>query len=186
MTSLNLLFSKLNSPSILADPYVSCFLVLSSGLLSLHTAATQYPSCSERTRIKDTIWGFVLTSTTCKGAVTFPLLLATYIYAGHLGTLWFMFSWLSTSTLGFFSAGQPYKYSFPKPVLLHGLVVTQVQHPALSLVECHVIKSQASIKPMQVLCKAFLSSNESILLPKLLSFVNLMKVHLISSPKSLI
>ncbi|KAK4817901.1 hypothetical protein QYF61_002285 [Mycteria americana] len=39
---------------------------------------------------------------------------------------------------------------FPKPVALHGVVVTQVQDPALSLVEPHTIGLGPSIQPVQV------------------------------------
>ncbi|KAK4813146.1 hypothetical protein QYF61_013111 [Mycteria americana] len=39
---------------------------------------------------------------------------------------------------------------FPKPVVLHGVVVTQVQDPALSLVEPHTIGLGPSIQPVQV------------------------------------
>ncbi|KAK4832110.1 hypothetical protein QYF61_020737 [Mycteria americana] len=39
---------------------------------------------------------------------------------------------------------------FPKPVALHGVAVTQVQDPALSLVESHTIGLSPSIQPVQV------------------------------------
>ncbi|KAK4818207.1 hypothetical protein QYF61_008697 [Mycteria americana] len=39
---------------------------------------------------------------------------------------------------------------FPKPVALHGVAVTQVQDPALSLVEPHTIDLGPSIQPVQV------------------------------------
>ncbi|KAK4832707.1 hypothetical protein QYF61_025168, partial [Mycteria americana] len=39
---------------------------------------------------------------------------------------------------------------FPKPVALHGVVVTQVQDPALGLVEPHTIGLGPSIQPVQV------------------------------------
>ncbi|KAK4815581.1 hypothetical protein QYF61_004796 [Mycteria americana] len=39
---------------------------------------------------------------------------------------------------------------FPKPVALHGVVVTQVQDPALSLVEPHTLGPSPSIQPVQV------------------------------------
>ncbi|KAK4826673.1 LOW QUALITY PROTEIN: hypothetical protein QYF61_010682 [Mycteria americana] len=39
---------------------------------------------------------------------------------------------------------------FPKPVALHGVVVTQVQDPALSLVEPHTVGLNPSIQPVQV------------------------------------
>ncbi|GAB0181768.1 hypothetical protein GRJ2_000642100 [Grus japonensis] len=39
---------------------------------------------------------------------------------------------------------------FPKPVALHGVVVTKVQDPALSLVEPHTIGLTPSIQPVQV------------------------------------
>ncbi|KAK4830689.1 hypothetical protein QYF61_012858 [Mycteria americana] len=39
---------------------------------------------------------------------------------------------------------------FPKPVALHGVVVTQVQDPALGLVKPHTIGPSPSIQPVQV------------------------------------
>ncbi|KAK4827101.1 hypothetical protein QYF61_014203 [Mycteria americana] len=39
---------------------------------------------------------------------------------------------------------------FPKPVALHGVVVTQVQDPALGLVEPHTVGPSPSIQPVQV------------------------------------
>ncbi|KAK4818104.1 hypothetical protein QYF61_005907 [Mycteria americana] len=39
---------------------------------------------------------------------------------------------------------------FPKPVALHGVAVTQVQDPALGLVEPHTIHPSPSIQPVQV------------------------------------
>ncbi|KAK4833084.1 hypothetical protein QYF61_027750 [Mycteria americana] len=39
---------------------------------------------------------------------------------------------------------------FPKPVALHGVVVAQVQDPALGLVEPHTIGPSPSIQPVQV------------------------------------
>ncbi|KAK4810750.1 hypothetical protein QYF61_007724 [Mycteria americana] len=39
---------------------------------------------------------------------------------------------------------------FPKPVALHGVGVTQVQNPALSLVESHTIGLRPTIQPVQV------------------------------------
>jgi len=39
---------------------------------------------------------------------------------------------------------------FPKPVALHGVVVTQVQHPALGLVEPHTAGLSPSIQPVQI------------------------------------
>ncbi|PKU44339.1 integral membrane protein dgcr2 idd [Limosa lapponica baueri] len=43
---------------------------------------------------------------------------------------------------------------FPKPVALHGVVVTQVQDPALGLVEPHTIGLGPSIQPIQILLKS--------------------------------
>ncbi|KAK4830710.1 hypothetical protein QYF61_012970 [Mycteria americana] len=39
---------------------------------------------------------------------------------------------------------------FPKPIAFHGVVVTQVQDPALSLVESHTAGPSPSIQPVQV------------------------------------
>lgn len=39
---------------------------------------------------------------------------------------------------------------FPRPVSLHGVVTTQVQAPALTLVECHVVGLSPLIWPTQI------------------------------------
>ncbi|KAK4819236.1 hypothetical protein QYF61_027190 [Mycteria americana] len=71
-------------------------------------------------------------------------------FLGHLGTLpahvqpavnqhpQVLFHW---------AAFQPL---FPKPVVLHGVVVTQVQDPTLGLVEPHTIDVSPSIQPVQI------------------------------------
>lgn len=43
-----------------------------------------------------------------------------------------------------------YQSVFPKPLLLHGLVMTQVQHLAFSLVECHATGSSQLTFPIQI------------------------------------
>ncbi|KAK4828887.1 hypothetical protein QYF61_001445 [Mycteria americana] len=77
---------------------------------------------------------------------------------------------------------------FPKPVTLHGVAVTQVQDPALSLVEPHTIGLGPSIQPVQIPLegKAFLPSSRSTLLPNLVLSANLLRVHSIPSSRSLI
>ncbi|KAK4827977.1 hypothetical protein QYF61_022679 [Mycteria americana] len=44
----------------------------------------------------------------------------------------------------------PFQPLFPKSVALHGVVVTQVQDPALSLVESHTIGLGQLIQPVQI------------------------------------
>ncbi|KAK4831627.1 hypothetical protein QYF61_018567 [Mycteria americana] len=48
---------------------------------------------------------------------------------------------------------------FPKPVALHGVVVTQVQDPALSLVEPHTIGLSPSIQPVQPLWAGYVGAS---------------------------
>jgi len=47
-----------------------------------------------------------------------------------------MFSWQTTKVFFCQAALQPL---FPKPLALHGVVVTKVQDPALGLVETHTV-----------------------------------------------
>ncbi|KAK4831743.1 LOW QUALITY PROTEIN: hypothetical protein QYF61_018873 [Mycteria americana] len=74
---------------------------------------------------------------------------------------------------------------FPKPVALHGVVVTQVQDLALSLVEPHTIGLGPLIHTVQNPL-AFLPSRRSMLPPNLLSSANLLRAHSIPSSRSLI
>ncbi|KAK4813748.1 LOW QUALITY PROTEIN: hypothetical protein QYF61_023684 [Mycteria americana] len=74
---------------------------------------------------------------------------------------------------------------FPKPVALHGVVVTQVWDPALGLVKPHTINLSPSIQPVQIPL-SFLPSSRSTLPPKLVSSANLLRVHSIPSSRSLI
>ncbi|KAK4827220.1 hypothetical protein QYF61_015248 [Mycteria americana] len=60
-------------------------------------------------------------------------------FLGHLGTL-----------LAHIQAAAAFQPLFPKPVALHGVVVTQVQDLALGLVEPHTIGLSPSIQPVQV------------------------------------
>ncbi|KAK4819271.1 hypothetical protein QYF61_000482 [Mycteria americana] len=69
---------------------------------------------------------------------------------GHLGTLLAHIQPAvdqHTQVLFRLAAFQPL---FPKPVALHGVVVTQVQDPALGLVEPHTTGLDPSIQPVQV------------------------------------
>ncbi|KAK4817555.1 hypothetical protein QYF61_020004 [Mycteria americana] len=67
---------------------------------------------------------------------------------------WLIFRRLSTNTPRSFSAGPSllaaFQPLFPKPVALHGVAVTQVQDPTLSLVEPHTVDLSPSIQPVQV------------------------------------
>ncbi|KAK4816403.1 LOW QUALITY PROTEIN: hypothetical protein QYF61_016720 [Mycteria americana] len=78
-----------------------------------------------------------------------------------------------------------FKSLFPKPVALHGVVVTQVWDPAPSLVEPHIIGLVPSIQPVQIPL-VFLPSSRSTLLPNLVSSANLLRVHSICLARSLI
>ncbi|KAK4824318.1 LOW QUALITY PROTEIN: hypothetical protein QYF61_013593 [Mycteria americana] len=67
---------------------------------------------------------------------------------------------------------------FPKSVALHVVVVTQVQDPALGLVEPHTVGLSPSIQPAQIPL--------STLPHNLVSSANLLRVHSIPSSRSLI
>jgi len=62
---------------------------------------------------------------------------------------------------------------FAKPVVLHGVVVTQVQDPAFGLVEPHTIVLSPSIQPVQMP----LPTLEQIDTPNLVSSANLLRKH---------
>ncbi|KAK4823942.1 hypothetical protein QYF61_008328 [Mycteria americana] len=71
-------------------------------------------------------------------------------FLGHLGTLLAHIQpAVNQHSQDFFhqAAFQPL---FPKPVALHGVVVTQVQDPALGLVESHTIGLGSLIQPVQI------------------------------------
>ncbi|KAK4823633.1 LOW QUALITY PROTEIN: hypothetical protein QYF61_004366 [Mycteria americana] len=74
---------------------------------------------------------------------------------------------------------------FPKPVALHGVVVTQVQDPALSLVEPHTTGLSPLIQPVQIPL-AFVPSSRPTLPPNLVSSANLLRVHSMPSSRSFI
>ncbi|KAK4827693.1 LOW QUALITY PROTEIN: hypothetical protein QYF61_020827 [Mycteria americana] len=74
---------------------------------------------------------------------------------------------------------------FPKPVVLHGVVVTQVQDLALGLVEPHTIDPGPSIQPVWV-SLTFLPSSRLTLPHNLVSSANLLRAYLIPSSRSLI
>ncbi|KAK4809169.1 hypothetical protein QYF61_006427 [Mycteria americana] len=75
---------------------------------------------------------------------------------------------------------------FPKPAALHGVVVTQVQDPALSRVEPHTIGLGPSIQPVQVPLQSLPILKRSTLPPSLVSSANGLRVHSIPSSRSLI
>ncbi|KAK4817624.1 LOW QUALITY PROTEIN: hypothetical protein QYF61_021527, partial [Mycteria americana] len=104
---------------------------------------------------------------------------------GHLGTLLAHIQLAvdqHPQVLFHWAAFQPL---FPKPVALHGVVVTQVQDLALSFVEPHTIDLSPWIQPVQVPL-AFLPSSRSTLPHNLVSSANLLRVHSIPLSRSLI
>jgi len=80
-----------------------------------------------------------------------------------------MFSHLLTNTAMSSSARQLSSH-LPKPVALHGVVVTQVQEPALGLVEPHVTDLRSSLQPVQILLHS-LSTLEQINTPTQLGVI---------------
>ncbi|KAK4827472.1 hypothetical protein QYF61_018708 [Mycteria americana] len=97
-------------------------------------------------------------------------------FLGHLGTLpaHVQPSVNQHSQVLFHQAA--FQALFPKPVALHGVVVTQVQDLALSLVEPHTIGLGPSIWPVQVPL--------STLPPNLVPSANLLRAHSIPSSRS--
>ena len=61
-----------------------------------------------------------------------------------------IFSQLSTSTPWVLFRQAAFHPLFPNPVALHGVTVTHMQHPALSLVEFHTTGLGPSIQPVQI------------------------------------
>ncbi|KAK4828257.1 hypothetical protein QYF61_024864 [Mycteria americana] len=72
-------------------------------------------------------------------------------FLGHLGTLLAHIQLAVNQPPQVLFHQAAFQPLFPKPVALHGLVVTQVQDPALSLVEPHTIGLGPSIQPLQSL-----------------------------------
>jgi len=70
----------------------------------------------------------------------------------------------------------------PKPEALHGVVVTQVQDPALGLVEPHTVGLSPSIQSVQI----SLQSLPTLKQPSLVSSANLLRDHSIPSSRLLI
>ncbi|KAK4825904.1 hypothetical protein QYF61_003399 [Mycteria americana] len=71
-------------------------------------------------------------------------------FLGHLGTLLAHIQLAVDQHPQVLFCQAAFQPRFPKPVALHGVVVTQVQDPALSLVEPHTIRLGPSIQPAQV------------------------------------
>ncbi|KAK4814234.1 hypothetical protein QYF61_012730 [Mycteria americana] len=69
---------------------------------------------------------------------------------GHLSTLLAHIQLAVSQHLQVLLCWAAFQRLFLKPVALHGVVVTQVQDPALSLVEPHTIGLSPSIQPVQV------------------------------------
>ncbi|KAK4814173.1 hypothetical protein QYF61_010005 [Mycteria americana] len=71
-------------------------------------------------------------------------------FLGHLGTLLAHIQVAIDQHLQVLFHRAAFQPLFPKPVALHGVIVTQVQDPALSFVEPHTIGLSPSIQPVQV------------------------------------
>ncbi|KAK4817943.1 hypothetical protein QYF61_003373 [Mycteria americana] len=71
-------------------------------------------------------------------------------FLGHLGTLLAHIQPAVNQHPQVLFCQAAFQPLFPKPVALHGVVVTQVQDPALGLVEPHTIGPGPSIQPVQV------------------------------------
>ncbi|KAK4828555.1 hypothetical protein QYF61_027524 [Mycteria americana] len=88
---------------------------------------------------------------------------------GHLGTL----PAQHPQALFHQAAFQPL---FPKPVALHGVVMTQVQDPALALLKLIQLDSAHQSSLSTLLCRAFLPSSSSTLPHNLVSSANLLRI----------
>ncbi|KAK4814935.1 hypothetical protein QYF61_006290 [Mycteria americana] len=71
-------------------------------------------------------------------------------FLGHLGTLLAHIQVAVNQHSQVLFRRAAFQPLFPKPAALHGVVVTQAQEPALSLVEPHTIGLGPSIQPVQV------------------------------------
>ncbi|KAK4810059.1 hypothetical protein QYF61_007223 [Mycteria americana] len=71
-------------------------------------------------------------------------------FLGHLGTLLAHVQLADNQHPQVLFHPAAFQPLFPRPVVLHGVVVTQVQDPTLGLVEPHTIDLSPSIQPVQV------------------------------------
>ncbi|CAN0300535.1 unnamed protein product [Bubo scandiacus] len=69
---------------------------------------------------------------------------------GHLGTLLAHIQLAVDQHPQVLFHQAPFQPLFPKPVALHGVVMTQVQDLALTLVEFHTIDLDPSLQPVQI------------------------------------
>ncbi|KAK4827727.1 LOW QUALITY PROTEIN: hypothetical protein QYF61_021155 [Mycteria americana] len=106
-------------------------------------------------------------------------------FLGHLGTLLAHIQQSINQHPQVLSCQAAFQPLFPKPVALHGVVVTQERDPTLSLVEPHRVGPSPSIQPVQIPL-AFLPSSRSTLPHDLVSSANLLRVNSIPSSRSLI
>ncbi|KAK4832969.1 hypothetical protein QYF61_026795 [Mycteria americana] len=102
---------------------------------------------------------------------------------GHLGTLLARVQPAVNQHPQVFFHQAAFQPLFPKPVALHGVVVTQVQDLALGLVKPHTTGPSPSIQPVQVPLQS-LPSLQQINTPAQLGVIcNLLRVHLIPSSR---
>ncbi|KAK4810817.1 hypothetical protein QYF61_008789 [Mycteria americana] len=107
-------------------------------------------------------------------------------FLGHLGTLLAHIQPAVNQHLQVLLCRAAFQPLFPKPVALHGVVVTKVQDLALGLVESHTIASAHRSSLSRSLCRDFLPSSRSTLPHNLVSSANLLRVHSIPLSRSLI
>ncbi|KAK4810949.1 hypothetical protein QYF61_013357 [Mycteria americana] len=81
-------------------------------------------------------------------------------FLGHLGTLLAHIQVAVNQHPQVLFCRAAFQPLFPKPVALHGVVVAQVQDPALSLVKPHTIDLGPSIQPVQVPLQSLLTLKE--------------------------
>ncbi|KAK4813337.1 hypothetical protein QYF61_026500 [Mycteria americana] len=105
---------------------------------------------------------------------------------GHLGTLLVHIQLAVDQHFQVLFRQAAFQPLFPKTVALHRVVVTQVQDPALSLVDLIQLALAHRSSLSRSLCRAFLPSSRSTLPHNLVSSANLLRVHSIPSSWSLI
>jgi len=151
-SSLSLLFSRLNKPSPLSHSSYNLF--SPSSLLFFGCApAPQYLSCGEGPKTEHSeVWPHqcrVQGDYHCPAPAghTIPdTSQDAFGLLGHLGTLLAYIQLAVNQHPQVLLLWAAFQSLLPKPVLLHGAIMTQVQDPALGLVECHT----AGLSPLIV------------------------------------
>lgn len=133
--------------------------------------------------------GWSLTNAGYRGKITCLILVATLLPLLS-GMPWL--SWPPRHAAGscsayssfFFFCQAAFQTPFPEPIPLCGLVMTEVQHPALSLVGCHVTGQGLLIQSIQIILKGLPSLMQTNILIQFSVFCNLVSYWIHSIPSS--